>query len=92
MRFAIRVKPGARQVVVGGRWDGDRGPALVVAVAAPAVEGRANDAVRAALAKAFGIRRRDVTIVTGRHGRDKIIELSSPPSDAPERLAELLDH
>lgn len=63
-----------------------------MAVAAPAVEGLANDAVRAALAKAFGIRRRDVTIVTGQRGRDKIIELSSPPSDAPERLAELLDH
>ncbi|NUT51213.1 MAG: DUF167 domain-containing protein, partial [Saccharothrix sp.] len=50
-RFAIRVKPGAKREAVGGRW-GDG--ALVVAVAAPAVEGKANEAVRKALARAFG--------------------------------------
>lgn len=87
MRFAIRVKPGAKRDKVGGRWAED---ALVVAVAAPAVEGKANDAVRRALAEAFGVRRQDVVIVTGERGRDKVVALDPPPPDAAARLAELL--
>jgi uncharacterized protein (TIGR00251 family) len=84
LRFAVRVKPGARHESVGGRWATD---ALVVAVAAPAVEGKANEAVRRALASAFGVRRQDVTIVTGERGRDKIVEVAGA---AATRLAELL--
>lgn len=82
MRFAIRVKPGARKESVGGR----HGDALIVAVAAPPVDGKANDAVRKALAKAFGIRAQDVEIVAGGRGRDKVVELP----DDPARLGELL--
>lgn len=81
MRFAVRVKPGAKKDAVGGR----HGDALVVAVAAPPVEGKANEAVRKALAKAFGVRRQDVVIVAGEKGRDKVVEL---PGD-PGRLDEL---
>jgi uncharacterized protein (TIGR00251 family) len=84
LRFAVRAKPGAHRVAVGGRWAGD---ALIVAVAAPAVEGKANEAVRRALATAFGVRRQDVTIVTGERGRDKVVEVTG--ADAA-RLAELL--
>jgi uncharacterized protein (TIGR00251 family) len=82
VRFAVRVKPGAKREVVGGRY----GDALIVAVTAPAVEGKANEAVRKALAKAFDIRKQDVAIVTGERGRDKVIEMP----DAPQRLDELL--
>lgn len=82
MRFAVRVKPGAKKEAVGGSYN----DALVVAVAAPAVEGKANEAVRKALAKAFGVRKQDVTIVVGERGRDKVVELP----DDPDRLAELL--
>ncbi len=81
MRVTIRVKPGAKKDAVGGR----HGDALVVAVAAPPVEGKANEAVRKALAKAFGVRRQDVVIVAGEKGRDKVVEL---PGD-PGRLDEL---
>jgi uncharacterized protein YggU (UPF0235/DUF167 family) len=73
---AVRVRPGARAVAVGGRWDGPRGPALLVAVPARAVEGAANAAVIAAVAAAFGVRRADVGIVTGARGRDKVIEIA----------------
>ena len=83
MRIDVRVKPGARKEHVGGRHGG----ALVVAVAAPPVEGKANEAVRRALAAAFGVRRKDVLIVAGERGRDKVVELP----DDPVRLAELLD-
>jgi uncharacterized protein (TIGR00251 family) len=84
VRFAVRVKPGTRRTAVGGRWADD---ALVVAVAAPAVEGKANEAVRRALAAAFGVRRQDVVIVTGERGRDKVVEVDGATE---ERLAELL--
>ncbi|CAL9368486.1 hypothetical protein SUDANB95_00811 [Actinosynnema sp. ALI-1.44] len=87
-RFAVRVKPGAKRAAVGGRWD-DR--ALVVAVAAPAVEGKANDAVRRALAAAFGVRRQDVHLVHGERGRDKVVELDPAPADARDVLDRLLD-
>lgn len=87
-RLGVRVKPGAKRDAVGGRWNGT---ALVVAVAAPAVEGRANDAVRGALAKAFGVRRQDVRIARGERGRDKVVEIDPAPAGADERLARLLD-
>lgn len=83
MRFQVRVRPGASRTKVGGR----RGDALTVAVTAPAVEGKANEAVRRALATAFGVRRQDVTIVTGDRGRDKVVEVAGAD---PARLAELL--
>jgi uncharacterized protein len=82
VRVAIRVKPGARKEAVGGA----HGDALVVAVQAPPVEGKANEAVRKALAKAFGVRRQDVVIVAGEKGRDKVVELP----DDQARLDELL--
>jgi uncharacterized protein len=85
IRFAVRAKPGARRGAVGGRWPA--GDALVVAVPAPAVDGKANEAVRRAIAEAFGVRARDVTIVTGARGRDKVVEVAGGD---PDRLAELL--
>lgn len=90
MRFAIRVKPGVKRDVGGGTWDGALGEALIVAVAAPAVEGKANRAVCQALAKALGVRARDLTIVRGERSRDKLIELEPAPPDAVQRLADLL--
>jgi uncharacterized protein (TIGR00251 family) len=83
MRFAVRVKPGAKKEHVGGR----HGDALVVAVVAPPVDGKANEAVRRALASAFGVRRREVVIVAGERGRDKVVETP----DDPARLAALLE-
>ncbi|WP_433263703.1 DUF167 domain-containing protein [Actinosynnema sp. CS-041913] len=87
-RLDVRVKPGAKRDAVGGRWNGT---ALVVAVAAPAVEGKANEAVRKALAEAFGVRRQDVRVVRGERGRDKVVQVDPAPPDARERLARLLD-
>jgi len=90
LRFAVRVKPGAPQVAVGGRWDGGPEPALRVSVAAAAVEGKANEAVRRAIAKAFGMRRQHVRIVTGERSRNKVVELDPAPADAALRLVALL--
>jgi uncharacterized protein len=76
VKLAVRVRPGARADHVGGCWDGPRGRALLVAVRARAVDGKANEAVVAALAEAFGLRRSAVTIAAGHRGRDKTVELT----------------
>ena len=60
---------------------------LVVTVAAPAVDGNANEAVRRAVADAFGVRVRDVTVVSGERSRDKVLEIDG--ADAA-RLTTLL--
>jgi uncharacterized protein (TIGR00251 family) len=90
MRFAVRVRPGASRTAVGGRWPGPSGDALIVAVPAPAVDGKANEAVRAALADAFGVRRNQVAIVRGERSRDKLVEVDTAPEAAGLLLAELL--
>ena len=71
LRVAVRVRPGASRTAVGGV----RGEALVVAVSAPAVDGRATEAALRALADALGVRRRHVRLVTGATSRDKVVEI-----------------
>ena len=67
----IRVRPNSSRNKVGGSV-GDP-PRLVVAVQAPAVDGKANQAVIKELASALNLRARDFTIVFGELGRDKRI-------------------
>jgi uncharacterized protein YggU (UPF0235/DUF167 family) len=86
----VRVRPGARAEAVGGRRDGPRGPSLLVAVRARAVDGQANTAVEAVLAQAFGVRRADVGIVAGHRSRDKIVEIRGDEAALQERLGALL--
>lgn len=87
--FAVRVRPGASRTAVGGCYEGSLGPALVVAVSAPAVDGRANRAVLVAVADACGLRRGQVAVRSGERGRDKLLLVVDPPSDLPDRLLAL---
>jgi uncharacterized protein YggU (UPF0235/DUF167 family) len=88
MRIVVRVRPGASRTRVGGRYDGPHGPALVVAVGAPAVDGRATAAVLVAVAKAFGVRRRAVTLVSGATSRDKVLEIDGDAAELTRRYDE----
>ena len=72
--FTIRVRANASNNKVGGTA-GDP-PCLVVAVQAPAVDGKANSAILKELAKAFGLRSRDFTILSGEISRDKRIQVT----------------
>ena len=65
----IRVRPNAARNKVGG--SAGEPPRLVVAVQAPAVDGKANAAIIKELAKAFDLKPRDFTIVRGELSRDK---------------------
>ncbi|MGH3647381.1 MAG: DUF167 domain-containing protein [Micromonosporaceae bacterium] len=87
----VRVRPGASRTRVGGRYEGPYGPALVVAVTAPPVDGRATRAVLLAVAKALGVRKSAVTVRSGGNSRDKLLSVSDPPADLPNRIAELCD-
>jgi len=89
MRILLRVRPGASRTVVGGRYDGPSGPALVVAVGARAVEGQATKAVLEAVAKAFGVRRSAVTLVQGATSRDKLVDVEGG-ENIEVRLEQLL--
>lgn len=84
---AVRVKPGASRQRVGGGHDGPFGPALIIAVTAPAVSGRATEAARRALADALGVRPSAVSLRTGTTSRDKLFTVDARE---PERIMEQL--
>jgi uncharacterized protein len=88
---AVRVKPGAARVRVGGRYPGPYGPALIVAVPAAAVDGRATEAAGRALARALGLRPGDVDLRRGAASRDKLYTVADPPDDLDERVRALRD-
>jgi uncharacterized protein YggU (UPF0235/DUF167 family) len=90
MRILLRVRPGSSRSAVGGRYDGPAGPALVVAVAARAVEGQATKAVLEAVAAAFGVRRSAVTLVRGGISRDKLVEVEGDETTIQATLQRLL--
>jgi uncharacterized protein YggU (UPF0235/DUF167 family) len=91
LTVAVRVKPGASRTRVGGRFDGPHGPALVVAVHAPAVDGRATEAARRALADALGVRPAAVSLRTGAGSRDKLFLVERAPAALPGVLRRLRD-
>ncbi|WFE29382.1 DUF167 domain-containing protein [Solwaraspora sp. WMMD791] len=84
LSIAVRVKPGSSRSRVGGSHPGPRGPALVIAVSAPAVDGRATEAARRALAAALDVPARRVTVHTGATSRDKIFAVAV--ADDADRL------
>jgi uncharacterized protein len=86
-RIGIRVRPGARRTRVGGA----RGQPslLVVEVTARAVDGAATEAALRALAEALGVRRRQLTLVSGSTSREKVVAVDRPPRDLAARVAEL---
>jgi uncharacterized protein YggU (UPF0235/DUF167 family) len=90
VRILVRVKPGTSRTQVGGWYDGPSGPALVVAVAARAVEGQATKAVLQAVADAFGVRRSAVTLVRGATNRDKLLEVAGIEAETAAKLKQLL--
>jgi uncharacterized protein (TIGR00251 family) len=69
--FSVRVAPRASRSETAGEHDG----ALKVRVAAPPVEGAANEELARLLAKAFGVAARDVEIVAGHGSKTKVVRV-----------------
>jgi hypothetical protein len=85
LHFWIHVSPRARREQVGG----SHGDALRVAVRAAPEAGRANAACVAALAAAFGVARRDVSLDPRATGRRKRVRIAGDASALASRLAAL---
>ena len=76
------VRPGSPRPGVGGERDG----ALVVRVSARPADGQATEAALVAVAAAFGVRRRAVTLIAGASSRTKVIEVEGADPAALGRL------
>lgn len=88
MRITIRVRPGSARPGAGGEHDG----ALVVRVSARAVDGKATEAALATVAKAFGVRRSAVRLVSGTTSRTKIIDIDEGAQDVLKTLLSAPGH
>lgn len=76
-RLTIRALPGARHDAV----DGAVGDTIKVRLKAPAVDGKANRALLAFLARQVGCRTREIRLVTGETSRLKIVEIQGTGID-----------
>ncbi|MFL6699918.1 MAG: DUF167 domain-containing protein [Vitreoscilla sp.] len=82
----LSVMPNAKRTGVDGLHDG----ALRVRLAAPPIEGRANDALVAWLARSLGLRRRDVEVLRGESSRRKQVSIAAPYDVVAGWLAQVL--
>ena len=78
----VRVIPRARKTALGGV----RGAALVVRLAAPPVEGAANEALVEYFAGLLRLPRRAVHIVSGERGRNKCLAIAGVTVEAVRQL------
>ena len=87
--FAVKVHSRARRNAITGTM----GDALKLALTAPPVEGKANQAVVEFFAEVFEILRSSVTIASGETSRQKVICISGVAiENVRQRLKEILDH
>ena len=83
----LSVMPNAKRTEVDGLHDG----ALRVRLAAPPIDGRANEALIAWLAKSLGVPRRDVEVLRGESSRRKQVAIAVPFATAAAWIASLVD-
>jgi uncharacterized protein (TIGR00251 family) len=85
--FQVKVHPRARKNAITGVV----GDAIKLALTAPPVEGRANEAVIAFLAKFLNVARLSVTIAAGESSRQKLIRVAGlSAAQVEEKLRTIL--
>ena len=72
VRFEVHAKPRARKSKVVG----DRGDAIEIALAAPPVDGAANDELIRFLARVLDVAKREIQLVRGEASREKLVAIS----------------
>ena len=82
--ISVHAQPGTKKSAVAGL----HGESLKVRVAAPPVEGKANEALTAFVAKALGVPRRAVSIVKGASSREKLLLVTDATANPTHLLPE----
>ncbi len=80
--FSVKVHPRAKKNAITG----EVGDAIKVALTAPPVEGKANDACIKFLAEVLDVPRSSVTIAAGETGRQKVIRVQGRTAAQVEQL------
>jgi uncharacterized protein (TIGR00251 family) len=78
--LTLHVQPGAKRTEVQGSHD----DALKVRLAAPPVDGKANQTLRRFFADAFGVALGAVTLERGQNTRHKVVRIAAP-TKRPDR-------
>jgi uncharacterized protein (TIGR00251 family) len=85
-QLQLSVSPNAKRTAADGLHDG----CLRVRLNAPPVDGKANDALRAWLARELGLPQRAVTLLRGESARRKTVHLDAPADAVARWLAQVL--
>lgn len=81
IRLTLHIQPGAKKTEVAG----EHGDALKIRLAAPPVDGKANQALLSYLAERFDVPQRQVVLKQGETSRRKVVEISGS-SVSPDSL------
>lgn len=88
--ITVRAQPGAKKTAILGLHGQDDQIALKVAVQAPPVEGRANDALIAFFASLLKLPKSSVIVLSGELSRNKVLLVRGvSPAGLQERLPHL---
>jgi uncharacterized protein len=79
--FAVRVQPRASKTEIAGELDG----ALKIKLAAPPVDGAANQELERFLARFFDLAREQVEIISGLRSKQKVVRVNGISADTCER-------
>ncbi len=85
--ISLYVQPGASE----SAWSGMMGGSLKLRISARPVEGEANKAVCAFLAKFLSVSKSAVSVIRGETGRNKIIHVAGPRESLMAKLATLIE-
>jgi len=84
--LAVRAHPGAKKTAIIGTYGEGENAQLKIAVQAPPVEGRANQALVEFLAELFSVTRAQVALVSGELSRSKVFLIRGGTRSAAERV------
>lgn len=82
--ITLHIQPGAKKSEIAGL----HGDALKLRLAAPPVDGKANEALLGFLAERLGLSKSAVTLRSGHRSRRKVLEISGATAQAVEHLSQ----
>jgi uncharacterized protein (TIGR00251 family) len=71
--LSVRAQPGAKKTEIAGDYNG----AVKIKLAAPPVDGKANEALCRFVAEALGVPKSAVSIKSGASSRDKVVVIAA---------------